>query len=605
MKTVKKIWELLLPKERKRLILLLAMTVCMAMLDMLGVASILPFMAVLTNPTVLETNDLLKTAYEYSSIFGVANHDQFLFLSGIVVFVFMVFTMVFKALTTFAHIRFTWDHEYTLGVRLIERYLHQPYAWFLDRNSTSLEKNILHEVSHFVGQILIPILDCIAQGAVAFTIIGLLIFIDPKLAITVAVVFSVAYGIIYAYFGGLLERVANHRFKVNGGRFVTLGEAFGAVKEVKTRGLEQVFVNRFAVYAKAYAKTHATVQAIGLMPRFSLETIAFGGLLFVILYLMANDGDLSSALPLISLYAFAGYRLIPALQLIYVSFTRLRFGGPVLDSLYADFSALNPDFFHAKQKLIKNMDDQEIMFNQEIKMSNVQFCYPNGSRPSLTGIDMVIPSKSTVGIVGASGSGKTTLIDVILGLLDIKDGELRVDGQIVDEHNSHAWRMAIGYVPQHIYLIDNTITENIAFGIEPENINIVEVERAAKIAQIHEFITEELPQRYDTIVGERGVKLSGGQCQRIGIARALYHRPKVLIFDESTSALDSLTGRTLLDATFNLDEDTTKIIVTHRLKTVENCDIIFFMEKGNITARGTFKELMQSCPSFRAIADDR
>ena len=238
-------------------------------------------------------------------------------------------------------------------------------------------------------------------------------------------------------------------------------------------------------------------------------------------------------------------------------------------------------------------------FNESIKLKNVFYTYPNSSKTVLKNINLTIPAYKSVGIVGETGSGKTTTIDLILGLLEAQKGTLEIDGQIVNNKNRRAWQNSIGYVPQQIYLADTTVSENIAFGVNEDEISQENVERAAKIANLHEFIINELPSKYQTIIGERGVRLSGGQRQRIGIARALYHEPKLLIFDEATSALDNVTERSVMEAIYNKDYKITKILIAHRLSTVKRCDKIFLFDKGELKHEGNYQELLENSEKFR------
>jgi len=267
---------------------------------------------------------------------------------------------------------------------------------------------------------------------------------------------------------------------------------------------------------------------------------------------------------------------MPAVQQIYTAFTQISFNSPSIDLLNKDIKNLKP--FNSNQA----HDVDALSLNKAITLKNIYYNYPNTTRTALKNININIPAKSTVGLIGTTGSGKTTTVDIILGLLEPQKGTLEVDGKVVSKQNSRAWQRSIGYVPQHIYLADDTIEANIAFGFDPKDINQEAVEKASKIANLHEFIMHELPNKYQTTIGERGVRLSGGQRQRIGIARALYHNPQVLILDEATSALDNQTEQAVMDAVNNITKDITIILIAHRLNTVKNCDIIFKLEKGQI-----------------------
>lgn len=592
MKTIKKLLSLLTNHERMRGALLLCMIVMMAFLEVLGIASILPFMAVLANPDLIETNRFLRAAYIYLTF---TDYQNFLFALGVSVFILLVFSLGFKALTNYAQLRFTLMREYSISKRLVERYLHQPYSWFLSRHSADLGKNILSEVGTVINLGFIPMMNLIANSAVATVLLILLILIDPKLALIMGLTLATAYAIIFNVTRRFLSRVGLERIKANQGRFTAVSEAFGAFKEIKVSGLEQTYVQRFSDPAEIYASHQATAMIINQLPRIALEAIAFGGMLLVVLTLMAQSNGFASAIPIIGLYAFAGYRLMPALQHIYGAVTQLRFTGPALDALHADLMSLQPTH--------QNQSEISIKFNQSITLNRVNYCYPNSLQPVLKNLSLCIPARHKVALVGATGSGKTTMVDLILGLLEPQAGTLEVDGQaIVDSKDIKAWQRNIGYVPQQIYLTDDTVAANIAFGLNSQDIDLSAVERAAKVANLHEFVSNELPQQYQTTVGERGVRLSGGQRQRIGIARALYHNPQVLIMDEATSALDNLTEEAVMEAVHNLGSEITIILVAHRFSSVKACDTIFFLEKGELKAQGAFDELIQINQSFRSMA---
>jgi ATP-binding cassette, subfamily B, bacterial PglK len=581
METIKKILFILTPRERKHASLLLIMILIMALLDTIGVASILPFMAVLTNPEIIETNIIINKMFQASSIFQIENHQQFIFALGILVFVLLVVSLTFKALTAYAQTRFGLMREYSIGKRLIEDYLKQPYDWFLSRHSANLGKTILSEVSMVIGNGIIPLMELISKSVIVISLIVLLIITDPKLALMVGFSLGIVYGIIFYYARSLLRRIGVERLKSNELRFKTISEAFGAAKEVKVSGLEQAYIGRFSNSAKKYARIGVLSNIIQVLPRFILEAVAFGGIMLVILYLMIKTGSFNNALPVISLYVFAGYRLMPALQQVYSTLSQLAFVGPSLNALYDELKNL--------ESVNINQDQGVMSFNKAIILKKIHYNYPNAMRTALEDINLSIPAKSTVGIVGTTGCGKTTTIDIILGLLEAQKGTLEIDGQIITRQNSRAWQRSIGYVPQHIYLSDDTIAANIAFGKAPKDINQEAVEKASKVANLHEFVTNELPKNYQTVIGERGVRLSGGQRQRIGIARALYHNPQILVLDEATSALDDQTEKAVMDALENLGKNITIILIAHRLNTIKHCDIVYRLENGKIVSKN-FKQ---------------
>jgi len=591
MMILKKLIFLLTTREKKIALLLLIMILIMALLDMIGIASIMPFIAVLSNPDIIDTNIFLKAFTNYLKNYGIIDRDEIIFFLGIVAFLLLLFSLSFKALTMYVQLRFIQMRQYSIGKRLVEGYLNQPYSWFLNRHSADLGKSILSEVDIVIAGGLNPILNLFAQITVTIAILVLLILIDPKLTLIVGLSLSIPYILIYQLVQGYISIIGKGRKDANNLRFTALSDVFGATKEVKIGGLEEHFIKRFTDPAKIYAKYQVNSQIISKMPRFALEAIAFGGMLLVTLYIISQSGTLFNALPIIAIYAFAGYRLMPALQQIYTSFTQLRYVGPALDDLYFDLKRI---------PLIKAKKEKGfISFNKSISLKNVCYSYPNLSKETLNNISINIPIHSTVGVVGPTGSGKTTTIDLILGLIEPQKGTLEIDGKVIKKNNLNLWQNSIGYVPQQIFLADDTISANIAFGVNHEDINQNDLEKASKIANLHDFVINELPMKYETKIGERGVRLSGGQRQRIGIARALYRKPKVLVLDEATSSLDNITEQNVMDSITKIGKDLTIILIAHRLSTVKNCDKIFLLDKGKLVGQGKFDELIQSNKNFR------
>ena len=473
--------------------------------------------------------------------------------------------------------------QFTISKRLVKGYLHQPYSWFLESNSADLGKTILSESGQVVSNGIGPLLEVIAKGMIAAALIILLLLADPKLALVVGLSLGIAYGLIFYFARKQLAFLGKISLKNNRLRFTSINEAFGAIKEVKVGGLEQTYTKLFSKPTQVYHQSFASSMLLAQLPRFFLEAIAFGGILLIILFALTKTGNFNSVIPILSLYILAGYRLLPALQQIYGSLTQLTFVGESLNKLYEDLNNL--------RAFDINQDQYAMPLNNKITLKNICYNYPNTSRKALKDINLSIPAKNTVGFVGVTGSGKTTIVDIILGLLEPQEGTLKVDGEIITKKNLRSWQKSIGYVPQHIFLSDDTIAANIAFGVDTKDIDQKGVENACKIANLNDFVINELPEQYQTKVGERGIRLSGGQRQRIGIARALYHNPKVLILDEATSALDNKTEQVVMDAVQNLNKEITIILIAHRLNTVKNCDTIFKLDKGKLVGQGTYEEL--------------
>lgn len=593
-----KILFLLSAKEKRRGALVLGMVIVMALLETAGVASVMPFLSVLSNPDAVKTNPFLSAAY---AGLGFESVDSFLVLLGGGVFAVLMFSALFRTLTHYAMNRFIEMRRHSISVRLLETYLRQPYTFFLDRHSGDMAKNILSEVDQLVARVFRPGMLMVAYAVVVIAIVTLLVIVNPVLAGVVALFIGASYGLIYVGVRQLLGRIGKERAQSNQLRFEAAGEALGGIKDIKLLGREQAYLQSFIRPSMVQARHQATTQTLSEVPKYLVEAVGLGGIILLTLVLMATHGGvegdgLGEVLPVLGLYAFAAYRMLPAANQIYSGAARMRFGEAAVDSAYNDL-CYRAELAEIRRSLPAPMHPQ-----REVSLDGISFVYPNSTTPALEDIDLRIPVGSSVGLVGSTGAGKTTLVDVLLGLLRPTEGAIRVDGEAVTDANLRAWQQALGYVPQDIFLTDSTVTENIALGVPPDEIDHDQVERCARMAQVHEFIMRDMPHDYRTVVGERGVRLSGGQRQRIGIARALYHDPSVLVFDEATSALDSVTEKAVMEAINGLHRDKTIILIAHRLSTVAGCDQVVLMEQGRIAASGPFDELKASSEKFRELA---
>ena len=595
--TYRKIFDLLTPHERRNFTLLSILVIIMGLLDAVGVAGILPFLAIVAAPELTETNQTFATIYRLS---GAPDQDAFLRIVGIGVFSVFIISVLFKIVTLYALARFGHMRKFSLSSRLLEGYLHQPYVWFLSRHSADLGKVVLHEVETVVNGTIIPAFQIMANTVSLLFLVGLLIVIEPKIAVIAISVLGGTYLIIFLFVRKRLTLIGRQRAIANRDRYMIAQETMGSMKDVKLLGLESSFLKRFRGPARRYAQAATASQIIGELPRHLLEGISFGGILLLVLTMLLNgQGTLVDILPTLGLFAFAGLRMFPALQTVYRSMTALRFGAPTLKVLHDDMQEVRGG---VQTALTFPVTKAPMRMKSEIDLFDIRYAFPDSEQSVVRGLNMTIEANTTVGIVGGTGAGKTTTIDIIMGLLQADSGELRVDGNLITPENLRSWQLSIGYVPQQIFLMDGSISANIAFGIPPEERARAQIERAARLAELHEFAME-TPQGYDTLVGERGVRLSGGQRQRIAIARTLYHDPDVLVLDEATSALDNLTERAVMQAVTNLGHAKTIIMIAHRLSTVEKCDKIFLLENGCVADSGTYDELKKSNEAFRSMAE--
>lgn len=595
---VAKLSALLGPRARRQAYSVFLLVLVMAIVETMGVASIMPFIALLSNPGVVETNRYLAAAYR---LLGFGSTDAFLVFLGSATLILLVGSVALRALALWVQLRFINMQTHVVSSRMIASYLRQPYEWFLRHRSADIGANVLNEVTNVFQGVTYPVMLLVANGLVATLLMGLLIAVDPLLAAVAALVLGGVYLLVYLLGRTYLQRIGEVRVQCNRERHQALYETFGGVKDIKVAGVESVFLERYRVPSERMARAGVTSALVSELPSFVMQAVVFGGMLAVMIYLIVSHGSLQEALPVISLYALAGYRLLPTLQSAYRNVTAIRFNTAGLEALYRDLM----EFARVAGTTDPVADElapvAPMALRRELRLENLTFRYSGAEQSALENVDLVVPAFSTVALVGTTGSGKTTAVDVILGLLQPTSGRVLVDGEPVGPHNLRAWRRAIGYVPQKSFLCDDSFAANIAFGIEATKIDRDAVERAARIANLHDFIVSRHSRGYDSTIGERGAQLSGGQQQRIAIARALYHDPPLLIFDEATSSLDVVTEQTVMEEIYGLARSKTIIVIAHRLSTVRACDRIYLLERGHVVDSGTYDDLVASSEIFRAM----
>ncbi len=549
---------------------MLVLVVLMAGVETLGVISITPFLSVLGRPDIIQENPVLYSVYQY---FDFVNNREFIIALGLASIVLVVFSSVFKIITQHVINRFVHLQRHALSSRLLSRYLAQPYEYFIEHNSAVLSKNVLAEVDQLMFDLVQPLSQLIAQGAIVFSMALLVLLYDPFMAVCIVGVLGCLYGFIYWVVRKRLGIIGKERREANGERYKVCNEVLEGIKDVKVTGSAQAYKKDFDQASRLFSRHWASSETMTQAPLNIVESIGYSGLIVIALVLLLRSQDVAFVLPALGLYAFAAYRMLPAAQVMYRGFARLKSSRAALNAICIDFNLPNTHIEASTQRL-KCADC--------IVVENVRYSYRSApSKRVLDNFDLVIPVNTSVGIVGRSGSGKSTLMDIMLGLLLPQKGRVLVDGVEVDHTNLAAWQRSIGYVPQRIFLSDASILENIAFGVPAEMIDMNAVERAAKSAQIHEFIVSELPDAYKTRVGDRGIRLSGGQAQRIGIARALYRDPQVVFFDEATSALDAETECAVNEAIEKLLGCKTVVVVSHRLSSLEKLDSLIDIGASN------------------------
>lgn len=565
--SLKQLWQILSPLDKRKVIYVFILVMGMAFIESAGVISIMPFLAVLSNPNVVESNSYLKQLYDFT---GAANKQNFILYLGFLSLFIVVCSTVFKIVTQYAVNRFASLQRHYFSTRLLKTYLQQNYEFFIQRNSATLAKNILSEVDQLIWTMILPALTLMSYGVVLLFMVGILLLYDPLMAIATAFVLGLFYASIYMIVRKKLTQIGQEFTQANKERYQTCQEALAGIKDVMINNAEHGYIKQFEESSRVFARHIATRETLGQVPLNVIETVGYGCLIGLAMLFVVSGKEVSHILPVLGLYGFAAYRMLPAAQNMYRAISQIKFSEQVL-------SVLKPEFALEKDELkhIEKDSTQYLKFEHSIRLENISFAYPNRMEsPILNNFSLEVKKNASLGIVGKSGSGKSTLMDIMLGLLFPQQGKVYIDDVELTADNITQWRDLVGYVPQNIYLADKSIAENIAFGVAKIDIDLKRVEFVAKQAQIDDFIQSQLPLGYHTLVGERGVMLSGGQRQRIGIARALYKNPQVLFMDEATSALDTETEQAVNEAIQNLNGKMTMVIIAHRHSAIEKCEKI-------------------------------
>jgi ABC-type multidrug transport system fused ATPase/permease subunit len=594
-KLIVELFSLLSQKQRRSFWKLQVLVILMAFAEIVGIASIAPFMALVANIELLQSKNTLSSIYIY---FGFISPYDFVFWMGVIVLSVLATTASISIYTTWRLSLFGAKIGAELGDQLYSHYLKQDWLFHVNENSAHLTKQVANEVDRVSNQIIRSLILINAKLVIViFILIGIVIY-DPIIAILGLTLFSISYLVLYNFFRKRLKNNGIGLSILARQRYQLMNEGFGGIKDILLLGRNQDFVERFHQTSNLLAYSKTSNAVIAQAPRYFIEFLAFGSMIALVLYLLAkHQGELAIILPVLSVYALAAFKLLPAFQQIYNSLTQMKIGEAAFNAIKDDLVASQKD----NNDVDKSSEKILLIPKESICLKNITFTYKKNLEPALDSLNMTIKVNNVVGIVGLSGAGKSTLIDVLLGLIEPQKGQLLIDKQPISQKNRRQWQNTIGFVPQSIFLSEGSIAANVAFGISEAEIDLRQVENALRLAHLDDLIAS-LSDGVDTKVGERGVKLSGGQRQRIGIARALYHKASVLVFDEATSALDGITERMIMDAIHDFHGQKTIILIAHRLKTVEKCDSIFVMEKGQIIDQGSHQDLMKRSRHFRQMA---
>lgn len=560
-----------------------------ACIQVVGIASIAPFIALISNPDLIHTNPFSAELYRLS---GVGSNLEFLTYFAVAVMVVIFSSNLVFGVATWLSFYFSLNLGNELEDALYRNYLHKDFVFFSRNNSSTITGVLSSEVPRFVFMVLMSILALASQLFVIIIIVGVLIYVDPVLALISSLIVAGSYFLV---FGLIRNKLADHGKKaavLMEAKFKHLNETFGGIKEIKLLGSERFFEKAYRDIIDNRVVSFAFMQISADIPKFFIETIAFCSLLGLALYLLFTSGESSAVVSTLSLYGMAGYRLLPAAQIVYKSAAQIRGNWDSVASFHADVLA------GRRLAAEEACDPLVVPRGSAIRLENVIYTYPQTMVPAIRKVDFTIRPNTITALVGPSGSGKSTLADIVLGMLIPDSGTLSVGNTPIDGKNIKAWQRHLGYVPQSIFIFDDSVRANITFGSGSRKVDERKLEDAARMANVAQFI-DDLPGGYDFVVGERGSRLSGGQRQRLGIARALYHDAEFLVLDEATSALDPVTEREIMATVMDLRATKTIIMITHRLSTIRLADQIVLLGGGEVLDVGTYDDLVVRHKDFQ------
>jgi HlyD family secretion protein len=562
--TFLKLFSLLTRKQKRELYLMQLIILMSAVSELVSTISIMPFIALAANPDIIESNKYFAWVYHHM---GAPGHDVFLIYLGLAFIALVTFSNGIMLADQFLMNRYSFRLGGEISSKLYGYYLAKDIVYHSVTNSATLIQRVMRDSTILSTALIAPALRLNARLFSILLLASLIVFVDPLVALVTILVLGAVYWFIFYVIRGAIYRNGKLVSELGQQRNRLLNESFGGIKDMKLYSFEPTYLSDYRSSTKVSNRALANNMILGESPYYIVETVVFAGMILLTMYLYSSEGGMHAALPLLTLYGMAGMKIVPKLQQSYLAITKIRSAQAAFNLVYADLVAAS------KRKPFEDAAVEPLRPQSAIELKNVTYRYNHGLTPVFDDISIKFKVGETTAVIGPSGVGKSTLLDILMGLIEPQQGGIVVDGASVSVEMLAAWRAAIGYVPQEVYLTDTNPAMNIAFGVRNEDIDMERVVKAAKIAKIHDFI-ETLPGKYQACIGERGAQFSGGQKQRIGLARAFYRNVSVLVLDEATSALDSATQSEILKNLRNVGVNLTVIMVTHRSEGITMADSV-------------------------------
>lgn len=581
MKKILKKMNLLLDQKQKRMMgVILVLMLIGGVLESAGISMLIPVVTLAMNPEqAVAENEYLAVIYEALPFRTPMQFTMFVMILLILVF---VFKNLFLFVQNKVQLKFVYTNQFATSRRMMINFMERPYEYYLNADTSVIQRTITSDVNNMYGLIL-SLLQLTSEIVVFVCIVGILFVMDPVMIMMVAGLLVVVLLVVKCVLKPIMHKAGEDNQEYYSGLYKWIDQSVMGIKEIKIANRENYFINEYAKCGAGYVDAVQKYNLYNSTPRLLIETVCIAGIVFYLMYLVGSGTDLGNITAKLGAIGVAAMRLLPSANRINNYLTSISYFEPffmgVSDNLQEE---IHDDSIVYDEKAYQGKKEVEkLPVSKSIELKNIVYKYPNSDQLIFNHADMTIPIGKSVGVVGTSGSGKTTVIDILLGLLQLQEGQILADGVEVREHYE-SWLKNIGYIPQNIFMIDSTIRKNVAFGVADEEIDDEKVWKALREAQLDEFVRS-LPEGLDTGIGERGIRISGGQRQRIGIARALFEDPEVLVLDEATSALDNETEAAIMESINSLHGRKTLVIIAHRLQTIEKCDMVYRVEDGKVS----------------------